>query len=92
MTARAFLALGLFLVASGPAPAQPDTCGVRPNDWCASPVGDPCGRHKTAAACKADRACHGMLYRGESVIACLWDSRGFAPNCPTVGCISAPKR
>jgi hypothetical protein len=33
-----------------------------------------------------------MPYRGESVVACLLDSRGFASNCPTVGCSSTPPR
>jgi hypothetical protein len=28
-----------------------------------------------------------MEYRGESAIACHWDARGFADNCPTVGCL-----
>jgi hypothetical protein len=29
-----------------------------------------------------------MRYRGESVVRCLFDARGFGTNCPTVGCIS----
>ena len=33
---------------------------------------------------------NGMRYRGESVIACILDERGFASNCPTVGCTSDP--
>ena len=40
------------------------------------------------AACRADPACFGMPYRGELLEACLWDERGFAPNCPAVGCTS----
>lgn len=77
-----FLVLGL-----GPALAN-DFCGLGPSDWCPAPAGDPCGRHKTASECKADKACYGMEYRGESVVACRFDERGFASNCPTVGCTS----
>jgi hypothetical protein len=29
-----------------------------------------------------------MPYRGESLVACKFDARGFAENCPAVGCIS----
>ena len=82
----------LLLLTGAPAPAQEGFCGTDPGHWCASPAGDPCGRHKTAEACRADNACHGMRYRGTSTIACLWDARGFASNCPTVGCVSAPKK
>ena len=82
----------LAALAPDPAIAQPPPCGFSPNDWCSSPPADPCGRHKTAAACKADNACHGLRYRGESMEACRWDGRGFAANCPTVGCVGAPKQ
>jgi hypothetical protein len=75
-----------------PAPTAPSkndpACGVRPDDWCAAPAGDPCGAHKDKASCLADAACAGLQYRGESVVACHFDARGFADNCPTVGCIS----
>ncbi len=71
-----------------PAPAGAGPCGLSPSDWCPSPPGDPCGAHKDAASCKADARCNGMRYRGESVVACQYDARGFATNCPTVGCIS----
>jgi hypothetical protein len=64
------------------------TCGLNPDDWCPSPPGDPCGKHKDVASCKADRRCKGMRYRGESAVACDDDGRGFSHNCPTVGCIS----
>jgi hypothetical protein len=33
-----------------------------------------------------------MPYRGESVIACIDDARGFPTNCPVVGCISIENR
>jgi hypothetical protein len=33
-----------------------------------------------------------MPYQGESVVACQLDGRGFASNCPTVGCTSTPPR
>jgi len=68
-------------------PANPN-CGISPSDWCPSPPEDPCGRHKNAADCKADPLCGGMPYRGESVEACIFDQRGFASNCPAVGCRS----
>ena len=68
---------------------RPDhECGMAPNDWCPSPPGDPCGKHKDVASCKADRRCKGMPYRGESAVACADDGHGFSTNCPTVGCIS----
>src|SRR5262249_44081732 len=83
-----------LLLASLPslAGAQSNPCGFSPNDWCPAPADDPCGRHRTVAACRADALCYGMPYRGESVVACIRDERGFASNCPTVGCISAPPR
>ncbi len=71
-------------------PADP-TCGTRPSDWCPSPPGDACGAHKDTASCKADPRCAGMPYRGESLVACQYDARNFASNCPTVGCVSAAK-
>jgi hypothetical protein len=77
----------MLLVAAAPASAE-DLCGVRPNDWCAAPAGDPCGRHADAEACRKDRACYGMAYKGESLVACKFDERGFGLNCPTVGCTS----
>jgi hypothetical protein len=58
----------------------------------AAPAGDPCGRHRNVVACRADPACYGMPYQGESVVACQLDGRGFASNCPTVGCTSTPPR
>ena len=69
-------------------------CGFKIEDWCPSYTGDPCNRHKTTAACKADLKCYGMPYRGVSFVPCFLDKRGFANNCPTVGCTSrkpAPK-
>jgi hypothetical protein len=96
--------LPLFLAfATGPALAQPTgshapspmaqrPCGLSPSDWCAAGKNDPCGVHKDAAACKADPACYGLPYRGESVVACRFDARGFGLNCPTVGCTSRPAK
>jgi len=84
---RAAPALFFLLLGLGPALAD-DFCGMGPSDWCPAPAGDTCGRHKTASECKADKACYGMPYRGESVVACRFDERGFASNCPTVGCTS----
>jgi hypothetical protein len=68
--------------------AQSSPCGTGPSDWCPAPAGDRCGRHRNVAECKADLACYGMPYRGESVVRCSVDARGFASNCPTVGCSS----
>jgi hypothetical protein len=65
-------------------------CGVSSHDWCPAPKGDPCGRHRDEASCRADRRCVGMPYRGESVVPCMVDARGFATNCPVVGCMSPP--
>jgi len=87
------LGLAVLLAASAPAAAQQrQPCGINPNDWCPAPAGDPCGRHRNVAACRADPACFGRRYEGESVVACQLDSRGFASNCPTVGCSSTPPR
>ncbi len=72
-----------------PALAQPQAeCGLSIKDWCAPPPGDPCGRHKNERACRADPACVGIRYRGESVAACQSDGNGFWTNCPAVGCIT----
>jgi hypothetical protein len=78
---------------SGAAPAvaqSPGPCGFSIRDWCPSPPGDPCGRHNNERECRADPACVGIKYRGESVVACRPDGRGFWTNCPAVGCISRP--
>ena len=79
------LATGAFA-----ADAPPPACGLAISDWCPAPAGDRCSVHKDASSCKADPACFGMPYRGESVVACQLDPRGFASNCPTVGCTSVP--
>jgi hypothetical protein len=88
-------------LAIGPAFAQtggdagrppPRPCGLSPSDWCIPDRTDPCAVHKDAASCKADAACFGLPYRGESVVACRFDARGFGLNCPTVGCTSKPPR
>lgn len=85
-----FCAMLLLLAApAGAAEAELD-CGISLGDWCPAPEGDPCGRHADAASCRADPACYGMPYRGESVVPCILDERGFASNCPTVGCTSRP--
>lgn len=85
--------LGLWLgwpaVVPGAALAQ-NPCGLSIRDWCPSPAGDPCGRHKNERECRADAACVGLRYRGKSVVACQPDGRGFWTNCPAVGCISRP--
>jgi hypothetical protein len=91
LTSLSVLTLAVLMAAPAPAAAQ-TPCGMGPRDWCPPPAGDPCGRHRTAGACRADPACYGMPYRGESVVACRFDARGFGVNCPTVGCTSIPPR
>jgi len=84
-----FVAGALWLVAgSAQISAESRACGTGWNDWCPSQKGDRCNRHKTKEACMADRRCYGMPYRGESFVPCFLDERGFASNCPTVGCTS----
>jgi hypothetical protein len=80
----------MLLSGVGPAVAQPapGNCGLSIRDWCPSPPGDPCGRHRNESECRADSNCVGIKYRGESVVACQVDGRGFWTNCPAVGCIS----
>jgi hypothetical protein len=80
------LLLLVAAAASGPG------CGLSPGDWCAAPPRDPCGRHPNERACRADPRCVGLPYRGESVVACMPDRRGFWSNCPAVGCVSRPRR
>jgi len=75
------------LVLPAPAFAVDDNCGYSPSDWCTSEKDGACGRHMTVDACRADPACVGMAYRGESVVACQFDKDGYASNCPTVGCL-----
>jgi hypothetical protein len=93
-TSLSLPALAVLIAAGAPAPAaaQSRPCGINPSDWCPAPAGDPCGRHRNVAACRADPACYGMPYQGESVVACQLDRRGFASNCPTVGCTSTAPR
>lgn len=86
----AVLTMALLLTGTALADGPDPPCGFHPRDWCPAPAGDPCGAHPDEAACRADPACYGMLYRGESVVPCDWDERGFAPNCPAVGCTSEP--
>jgi hypothetical protein len=83
----------LLLVAGVACRRSPSTvpdsnCGFDTTDWCPAPAGDPCGKHKDVASCRADPRCGGIAYRGESFAACQLDDRGFGTNCPTVGCIS----
>lgn len=89
--ASALALLFLFAAADG-LRAQGAECGFAKDDWCPAPAGDPCGRHKNAAECRADFSCRAVTYRGPTEIACLTDRRGFSLNCPAVGCrsINAP--
>jgi len=80
-------AVGLAADSAKAGPDDPN-CGLGPGDWCASPPGDPCGKHADEASCRADAQCRGMPYLGESVVACMPDGKGFWSNCPAVGCVS----
>src|SRR5258708_37622865 len=86
------LGLAALMAAAAPAPAaaQSRVCGINPSDWCSAPAGDPCGRHRNVAACRADPACYGMPYQGESGGGWQLDGRGLASNCPAVGWHSTP--
>jgi hypothetical protein len=54
-------ALWLGCSGAGPLQAQPQgECGLSIRDWCPSPPGDPCGRHKSERECRADPACVGI--------------------------------
>lgn len=79
-------------VAAGNGPVQirsmGSACGSSAQDWCAAPAGDPCGAHEDEASCRADARCQGVPYRGESVVACVPDGKGFWSNYPAVGCVS----
>ncbi len=80
------IAVALLLSLAAEVSASGRVCGTSIDDWCPAPRGDRCGRHKNTAACKADPKCYGMPYRGVSFVPCYLDKRGFAANCPTVGC------
>jgi hypothetical protein len=83
-TVRACLLFALLVPAS--LVRAQNICGVSPDDWCTSAKDSACGRHTNEADCRADSNCAAMRYSGESVVACHWDERGFADNCPAVGC------
>jgi hypothetical protein len=84
------MSAAVIAVTTAERPAQLPECGMGTRDWCPAQPGDACGRHRDVASCKADPACFGMPYLGESYVPCILDSRGFASNCPTVGCTSVP--
>ena len=84
--AAALCVLAFAVPASAAEQSRALPCGLSPNDWCPAPPGDPCGKHPDKESCRADPACYGMPYHGESVVACSLDERGFGKNCPTVGC------
>jgi hypothetical protein len=86
------LSAALLVTQVADQPVRPSDCGMGATDWCPAPPGDPCGRHRDVASCKADPKCYGMPYRGLSYVPCMLDERGFASNCPTVGCTSTPPR
>jgi hypothetical protein len=88
MLPRIASALGLLLTLPAVATEPGNPCGIAPTDWCAPPPGDPCGRHRNEQECRADPRCKGMPYRGESVVACMSDGKGFWSNCHATGCIS----
>jgi hypothetical protein len=84
------IGIAILLIPAATIMAQAQHCGLRADDWCHAPPGDICGRHMDGASCKADPLCYGMPYRGQGFAACIFDARGFAFNCPAVGCTSVP--
>jgi hypothetical protein len=81
------VALALVLIFAPACFAQAaNFCGGSATDWCTSAKDGACGRHANEADCRADAACVALRYSGESLVACHWDKRGFADNCPAVGC------
>ena len=74
--------------ATAPVSLKQANCGTAPTDWCTSAADGPCGAHPDQDSCRADDRCQGMPYRGESVVACMPDGKGFWSNCPAVGCIA----
>ena len=75
--------------ATASASATPSpSCGTKLGDWCPAPAGDPCGAHRDEPSCRADARCKGLPYRGESLVACKADGKGFWSNCPAVGCVT----
>jgi hypothetical protein len=88
MARLAFASIALLFGLLAPAAlAAGQPCGMSPSDWCTSASDGPCGAHRTETACRADPQCIAQRYSGESVVACHWDERGFAKNCPSVGCL-----
>ena len=81
------LAGGACSAPSSPTAKPKANCGVSPDDWCTTAADGPCGAHPDQATCRADDRCQGMPYRGESVVACMPDGKGFWSNCPAVGCV-----
>jgi len=77
---------------AGSGAAQSRACGMNRANWCSAPAGDPCGRHRHVAACRADLACYGMPYQGDRWWACQLDVRGFASNWPDASAAPAPRR
>lgn len=73
-------------LAAAPATDAATLCGTSIREWCTKPGDGRCGRHGTESECRADPDCVAMRYSGESLVACHWDARGFADNCPAVGC------
>ena len=82
------IALVVLLSGASGAESPSNPCGLSPTDWCESPANDPCGAHRDEKSCRADARCEGMKYRGESVVACIPDGKGFWTNCPAVGCVT----
>ena len=73
----AILATVIVFASQGSSVAQDRECGASPDDWCAAPPGDPCGRHRNANDCRNDFSCNAVPFRGVTKIACITDRRGF---------------
>jgi hypothetical protein len=80
------IVLVLAIAMSAPLARASGLCGMSFDDWCTTASDGVCGRHPDEVSCRADNRCVAVRYSGESVVACHWDERGFADNCPAVGC------
>ena len=77
-------AQGPPFVSDNPAKAE---CGSVENEWCGGAPDDPCSKHKSTEACRADARCEGLPFVRDSIEECNFDDRCFSERCATVGCM-----
>jgi hypothetical protein len=76
--------------ASGPAAAaSPKDPSPTASKGGPSEASKACRAYPDRKGCEADAKCGGIPYWGESLVACIFDARGFSNNCPYVGCKAA---